>query len=84
MRQAPAKYGSPLVIGLACRTAVANAVVVAAAAQQQDDPDPGAVIAPATAVTVIIAAQAQQNDDPDNTIVVTTAKSTHNKNTSLR
>ena len=69
---------------LACRAATADAVVIPAAAQQQNDPDPRAVAPAIITAAIVVAAQAQQNDDPDDAVVVTIAKSTHNKNTSLR
>ena len=70
---------------LAGAAAIADAVsVIPAAAQQQDDPDPGTFAPAIIAAAIVVTAQAEQQDDPDDTIVITTAKSTHNKNTSLR
>ena len=70
---------------LAGAAAIADAVsVIPTAAQQQNDPDPGTFAPAIITAAIIVAAQAQQQDDPDDAIVITTAKSTHNKNTSLR
>ena len=70
---------------LAGAAAIADAVsVIPAAAQQQDDPDPGTFTPAIIAAAIVVTAQAEQQDDPDDAIVITTAKSTHNKNTSLR